>query len=520
MQENNTDKRIKKPRKKRNYLKTMIRCLIIFILILIQIAVILALAYYLNRFAIYVYIVIGVLSVIILLSLISQERNAAYKIYWMGVVLVFPIVGHIMYELWGNEKVNRKSHRAIQRCIDDMNLQQTFHEEPIAKLSAENASNGRMSRYLSNQGFPLYENTKVSYFDIGEKAFIDMEQELAKAKFFICISFFTIADGEIWDKICTILEQKVREGVRVQVMYDDAGSVFQLSDSTVEKIIEKGIEVLRFNPMERGYHRLFLNYRNHQKIVVIDGSVAYTGGINASDRYANIDSPYGHWKDIAVKLEGDAVWSMSLIFLGMWEASGKKEDPETYRPMRSVSGGTCCQPFADGPSNNPANEAMDMFLQMIYAATEEINIMTPYLIIDDTMRDALCIAAKSGVKVTIITPGIPDKKWTKRITEGHYGTLLKAGVRIFEYTPGFVHAKMCQNETSAIIGTINMDFRSFFLHFENGVWIPQGEVRTAIRDDFFRTLLQCDEVLYEVWKKRPLHVRICQWVGAWVKCQF
>jgi len=281
------------------------------------------------------------------------------------------------------------------------------------------------------------------------------------------------------------------------------------------------MEILSFNPVERNYMSLFLNFRNHQKIMVIDGRYAYTGGINISDRYANLVAPFGHWKDTGIRLEGDAVYGMQLIFIGMWNASGGKIRIEDYPvPALDLKEAGHCQPFADGPSNNPSNQAKDMFLQMITTARKNINIMTPYLILDDTIREMLCLAAKSGVEVRIVTPGVPDKKTVRLLTNRHYGPLLAAGVKIYEYTPGFVHAKLCANEFSAVIGTINMDYRSFYLHFENGVWIPDGKALADIEEDFNDTVLKSSEVTYEQWKKRPLSTKVIQEILCFFKCQF
>lgn len=514
--------RVKKVgRKAHSYLKSFLRYSIIALLLLIEIAMIVVGAYYLNQYALFVYVFINVLSMIIMFPLISQERDAAYKIYWIGVLLLFPIVGHIMYILWGRIVVNRRAHLRIQASIDKANQYQRKNREVLDDFMPDEGQKKKIAEYLYNQGYPLYSNTEVKYFEVGEKAFEDMVEKMREARDYIFISFFIIADGEIWDKMCDLLEEKSQAGVKIYIMYDDAGSVFQLSDSTVKYIKSKGMEILSFNPVERNYMSLFLNFRNHQKIMVIDGRYAYTGGINISDRYANLVAPFGHWKDTGIRLEGDAVYGMQLIFIGMWNASGGKIRIEDYPvPTLDLKEAGHCQPFADGPSNNPSNQAKDMFLQMITTARKNINIMTPYLILDDTIREMLCLAAKSGVEVRIVTPGVPDKKTVRLLTNRHYGPLLAAGVKIYEYTPGFVHAKLCANEFSAVIGTINMDYRSFYLHFENGVWIPDGKALADIEEDFNDTVLKSSEVTYEQWKKRPLSTKVIQEILCFFKCQF
>lgn len=504
-------------KKIRSHTKTIIRFVLIALLLLIEFSVICLGAFFLNRYAVWVFIVINMLSFLIAIPLVSQERNAAYKLYWMCVLLVLPVVGHIMYILWGGMIINKKTHAKIQNAIDIANS----HQLKTVYFEDADESRKMISEYLNFQGFPLYGNTEVEYFELGEKAFEDMICRMKEAKEYIFMSFFIIADGEIWDRMSEILEEKKKQGLRICIMYDDAGSVLQLSDTTVLELKKLGIEIRNFNPVNKNYRRLFLNFRNHQKILIIDGRHAYTGGINISDRYANLISPYGHWKDTGIRMTGDAVYSMQLFFAGMWNASGGKISPGDYPPVHTdVKSPSHCQPFVDGPSNNPNNPAMDMFMHQIITARKKVNIMTPYLIIDDVMQEILILAVRSGVAVRIITPGVPDKKTIQLMTQKHYGKLLAAGVKIYEYEPGFIHAKLCGNEFSAVIGTINMDFRSFFLHYENGVWIPDGDVLNAIERDFEETLLQCREVTYEEWKKRPLIKKILQEALYFLKCQF
>lgn len=381
-------------------------------------------------------------------------------------------------------------------------------------------SENRVSTYLCNSSYPAYENTEMHYFSAGEAAFQSMLYDLRQARRFIFISFFTIADGYIWDVFCEVLREKAEEGVQIKLMYDDAGSIFQLSDAELRKLKSPNIEIRKFNAIEKNMHRQYFQYRNHQKIVIVDGNIAYTGGINISDRYANINSPYGHWKDAAIRMYGEGTWGMTLTFLGMWDVKRKISDIEQYMPTEKGVSDAICQPYADGPSNNPDNPAKDLYHLMAQTADKELWIMTPYLILDDETRDCLCLVAKSGVNINIITPGIPDKKRTKRLTEWNYGVLLEAGVHIYEYLPGFVHAKICINDTSGFVGTVNMDFRSFYLHYECGVWFCNSTVREEIYRDFQNTLEKCKEITLEEWKKRPVFVKIHQLILQNFKSQF
>lgn len=514
-------KSAKRKNREYSYVKTFLRFSVIAFLFFVDLILIFTASYILNQYVVYLYIILEFLSIIVMIPLIASDRNAAYKLYWLGVALVLPIAGHLMYLFWGRSVINRKAHKEIQLAIDKANEDQIMDENLIKELAATDSAKGKLASYLYHQDYPLYKNTKVTYFEIGENFFQDVEAKLKNAQKYVFISFFIIADGSIWERYTEILEEKLEQGVKIYIMFDDTGSFMQMSDTSIKELKAKGFHVLIFNPVEKSYHRLFFNYRNHQKILVVDGKYAYTGGINISDRYANINSPYGHWKDTGLLLEGDAVYSMQLIFIGMWNASGGNIHISEFPiPHNIIPGGTYCQPFADGPSNNPSNPAMDMFLHVISHAKEHVNIMTPYLIIDDTMQDLLCLTAKSGVRVRIITPGVPDKKTVRHLTVMHYGPLLRDGVEIYEYTPGFIHAKHCTNEFSAIVGTINMDFRSFYTHFENGVWIPDGEVLKDIDADFENTIKLCKRITYEDWNNRPLKEKLIQAFLYFFKCHF
>lgn len=514
-------KRLSKKDREYSHIKTFLRFFVIALLFLVDLALIFVASYFLNRFTVILYFLIEILSVVVMIPLISSDRNSAYKIYWLGVALVIPIAGHLMYLFWGRSAINHRAHMEIQHAIDKANNSRTLDKTPIHLLAEKGTDKEKIATYLYNQNYPLYMNTAITYFESGEKFFDDVEQKLREATKYVFISFFIIADGSIWERYTGILEEKIKQGVKVYVMFDDTGSFMQMSDTSIKALKKKGFDVLIFNPVEKSYHRLFFNYRNHQKILVVDGKHAYTGGINISDRYANLISPYGYWKDTGLRLDGDAVHAMQLIFIGMWNASGGDIHIDSFPVSRDpIEGGTFCQPFADGPSNNPNNPAMDMFLHVITSAKEHVNIMTPYLIIDDTMQDALCLTAKSGVRVRMITPAIPDKKSVRHLTVRHYGPLLKAGVEIYEFTPGFLHAKHCTNEFSAIVGTINMDFRSFYTHFENGVWLPDGPVLKDIDDDFEKTIQVSKRITYEDWKKRPFMEKIIQEFMYFFKCHF
>jgi len=293
---------------------------------------------------------------------------------------------------------------------------------------------------------------------------------------------------------------------------DEFGSITKISNSFVGDLRAQGIQVMMFNPLHVNLFRMFINYRNHQKITVIDGNIGYTGGTNIADEYVNLEKKLGHWKDTAIRLEGDAVWGLTVAFLQMWDSDHHTHsDYLRYRPTIQVPGPGFFQPFVDGPVNNPANPAQEVFLQMIAQARQYVWLTTPYLVIDNSMREMLCMAAKGGIDVRIVTPRIWDHWYVHMVTRSNYGVLLEAGVRVYEYSPGFIHAKtLLSDDDCAVMGSINMDYRSFFLHFENGVWISAAPVLTDIKEDMLATFAVSEEISLAVWKNQPRRTRFAQ----------
>ena len=310
-----------------------------------------------------------------------------------------------------------------------------------------------------------------------------------------------------------ILKRKIEEGVEVKFLYDDFGALLRTSTDFAQKLRAEGFEVEVFNPIHKYTSKLFMNFRDHQKILVIDGEVAYTGGFNIADEYANLVERFGIWKDEGVRLKGDVVWSMVVTFLELWAVCSKNEeiDYERYRAEKtSIQSDMYCHVLRDGPALDTRSFVGSMYKQMIHYAGEKMYVMTPYLILEEAMIETLLEAVRRGVDVRIITPHIPDKKHIKYMTEYNYGILLKNGIRIYEYEPGFIHSKVVMNEHCAIVGTINMDYRSFYLHYENGVWNYDEEFRQAVEADFINTFAQSIEITYEDWKNRPLKMKIIQ----------
>jgi len=383
-----------------------------------------------------------------------------------------------------------------------------------AELGAVHPTRKRISGYLGRKAFPLYKNTKCDYYPLGELQFEAMLKDMENAEKFIFLEYFILDNGELWKKFEELMIRKAEQGVEIRLMFDDLGSIVTAPDNLIKRLAGHGIQAKRFNPVHRYVSRLYINFRNHQKIAVVDGNVGYTGGTNLADEYANIYPKHGHWKDTAIRLEGDAVWSLTVAFLQMWESeSNNKSDYEVYRPTYSCDGQGFYQPFTDGPVNNPDNPAEVMYRTIINNAKDYVYITTPYLVIDNTMMEALCTVALGGTDVRIITPKIWDHWYVHMVTQSNYGELLAAGVKICEYTPGYIHAKtIISDDDHAVTGSINMDYRSFYLHFENGVWICGAPVLKDIKRDIEETFKVCEEIQLDDWLRRPWYVKCLQTV--------
>lgn len=494
-------------------LSGFLRAAIVSLLVMAQIAVIFVLSYMLREYSVYMYSIIQGIGIIFIIILVNDDRSTAYKLNWVCIILALPITGHIMFLLWGSNKFKKKmSAKALRKM--KRGFEYLKHDEKVQSLFEEKyPTKRRMARYLQTKGFALYKNNEIDYFPMGEEAFEAIFADLEKAKEFILIKFFIVGEGALWDKMHEVLLRKIAEGVKVMFFYDDFGAMFRTSKNFKKDLEEEGFEIMVFNPIHKYTEKLYMNYRTHQKIIVVDGNIGYTGGMNLADEYVNIVERFGVWKDNAVRIEGDAVWGLTVTFLQMWEVAAGKTciNYEEYKPTKKFKeNDVFCQIISDGPANNPVNPIEDIYKQHINYANEFLYITTPYLIIEDDMRNTLQVAARSGIDVRILTPKIPDKKNVKLLTEYNYGPLLEAGVRVFEYAPGFLHAKTIINEECGIVGTINMDYRSFYLHYECGAWMCNEELIKVIKKDLDKTIEESDEITYEEWLNRPLYIKLYQ----------
>ncbi len=498
----------------KSYLSGVLRAVLVGLLVLAQFVLIIYLSLRLQGFTVYLYTGIQFLSIIIVISLINDNRNASYKISWICIIAALPITGHIMFVLWGNRR-SSKIDKVILYKLRRGAQYLEYNQDTVKRFTEQYPTKSRMSRYLEANSFPLFKNNKVDYFPMAEDTFKAIFRDIEAAKSFVLLNFFIVGEGTLWDQMHELLLRKLKDGVRIQFLYDDFGAILRTPTNFRRTLEAEGIEVRVFNPVHRYTDKLYMNYRSHQKIIVVDGNVGYTGGMNLADEYVNLIQRFGTWKDNAVRVEGDAVWGLTVTFLQMWEVSSKGApiDYNPYRPTRQFpENDVYCQVFSDGPANNPRNPAENVYKQMIYYAKKILYITTPYLIIEDDMREALVMAASSGIDVRIITPFVPDKRNVKILTNYNYGKLLEGGVRIFEYTPGFIHAKTIINEDCGIVGTVNMDYRSFHLHYECGVWICDKPTVNGIREDLLTTMEACHEVSLEEWKNRPVWMKIQQMI--------
>lgn len=496
----------------------LLRVIMIILLALMQIAMIVILQFYITQNTVYFYMLIEIFALLGIVSIVNNNSSPAYKIGWISIITLLPIAGFIMFFIWGRRtKYRTRKDKYINSMIKYGEQFVDQDKNVLNEYLKKNPLDGRMVKGLNASGSFLSRNNDVRFFSMGEDAWDAIIDDMEKAEHFILIDFFIVAEGALWDKVYAVLKKKINEGVEVKFLYDDFGSSIRVRKYFRQILESEGIEVRVFNPMGEHINRLYLNFRSHQKIVVIDGRVGFTGGFNIADEYANLIERFGIWKDTGVRVAGDAVWGLTVVFLQMWEASTEnlKEHVDYKKYKYNISddrpvGNTYCEVIADGPSNNPRNPAEQLYNEMIVCSDKYLYVTTPYLVPDDYMKQQLVAAVDRGVDVRIITPHIPDKKIVYMLTNYNYGMLLKNGVRIYEYTPGFIHAKQMLSDSAVIVGTINMDFRSFNLHYENGIWMSGKRICDDIMNDFQRTFHESHEVTYEEWKKRPLPLKVIQ----------
>jgi cardiolipin synthase len=461
---------------------------------------------YINSLGPYIYIILEAIALVSLLFVINSDYEYSFKLIWSIVILAVPILGVGLYLLIGNSKLTSKTLKKMYNVTEETNY--LYKYDTTLKYKFENDSIQKQITYLTNKGFPVYNNSKAYYLSWGEIKWQEMLAELKKAKKFIFIEYFIVEEGLFWDSILEILEQKIKEGVEVRVMYDDFGCISTLPKKYYKTLEKKGIKAIAFNPLKL-YFSVRFNNRDHRKICVIDGNTGFCGGINLADEYINEKERFGIWKDTALLIRGSAVWSLTLMFLQNWNTHRKEDaDFEIYRPdpptLELRQSDEFILPYGDSPLDlEPLGR--NVYINMINNAKKYVYITTPYLICDQTIMNSLCQAAENGIDVRIITPGIYDKKMVSWLTKDSYRPLLKSGVKIYEYTPGFIHAKVFVSDNdTATVGTINLDYRSLYHHFENGVFVYNNQVVWDIEKDFQETLAKCEKVSLTNLRSRSL----------------
>ncbi len=489
----------------------IIRGVTVGIAFLLQIAIMGLFSMYLMRGFFAFYLFLELISVITVFALVNNSES--YKSSWVLIILLLPVTGLFLYFMWGRKRKNSKDYRIFREMEEDTQQYMTQKKEVELDISRLHPNKVQISRYLSKKGFPIYNNTQVTYYPIGEEMITAMLADMKNARKFIFMEYFIVSDGKLWNMVLEVLTQKVKEGVDVRLLFDDFGTLIINTHHFREDMEKRGIKMTVFNPIHRNVARLSFNYRNHQKITVVDGNIGYTGGINLADEYMNEVVRFGHWKDSGIRLYGEGVWSLTCMFLEMWRICNEKEAFEYnhYRPRVSVKEAGYVQPFSGGPHRNPDNPTEGAYTRMINKARDYIYITTPYLVLDQTMLNDLTSAAGSGVDVRIIVPAIPDKWYVYMVNVYNYGKLMEAGVRIFEYTPGFIHAKnVIADDECAICGTINTDYRSFYLHYECGVFLSEIAAIADMKEDFIKTQKQSKEMDLVTWSKRPVMHKLIQ----------
>lgn len=489
------------------------RILMVVLLMAVQAAILVLGIWYVSDYAVYWNIGLTVLSILVVVYIVNQKKNPSYKLAWIIAILVFPVFGGLLYVLYGTQGITKRFQKNLQAIADQTQPLLRQDPEVFQALREQSRDAAGQAVYLLNDaGYPVYRNTRVSFLSPGEAKFERLKAELNRAEHYIFLEYFIIEEGLMWDSVLNILCEKVRQGVDVRLLYDGMGCLTTLPNQYWKIMEAQGIKCREFNPFVPVLSTI-LNNRDHRKIAVIDGHTAFTGGINLADEYINEVERFGHWKDASIVLTGEAVWSFTLMFLQMWNLGRDcREDFEQYRPGRYHP-----EPFeSDGfvlpYSDSPLDEVTigeNVYLNLIAKAKDYLYIQTPYFIVDNEIMTALALAAKSGVDVRIMTPHHPDKWYVHTVTRAYYKDLIEDGVKVYEYTPGFIHSKtVVIDDEYATVGTINFDYRSLYLHFECGAWMFRSGAVMEVKQDFLGTLPKCSRVTLEECRSRKWYKRL------------
>ncbi len=483
-----------------------LRLALVALLLLAQIALVVGLSLLLQQRMALAYLLLEILALIVSVRVYTRPGSTSYKVGWIILVLAVPVAGLILYLLWNGES-SAKSLMLQRKTVPPESASQiTACTAAQAALNQQFPEWSRLATYMTRQGFPLYSGTQAVYLDTGEAYLNDLLAHMEQAKRFIFLEYYIVARGQLFDRMLAIFRRKRSEGVEICFLFDDFGSMMRFGNEELDALREIGVKVMIFNPVHQYVNRLYFNYRDHRKIACIDGEIAYTGGANLADEYGNWMERFGYWKDCGVRLTGQGAWTLTREFIHLWERLGGTMNRPCgdYRPRFNGEGEGFVQPFVDGPDNNPVNNAEDAFLQLISCARKTLTITTPYLAIDEPMMRALCLAADSGVRTRLLMPGIPDHKFAYLVAESYWGELMRHGVEIYTFTPGLLHGKtVLADGVAAFVGSVNMDYRSFQLHFECGTLLYGTAVSHPLAADMARIMENGQRVTMEHWRCRP-----------------
>lgn len=450
-------------------------------------------------------LVMGIFTIIMFFHLFKSDMDATAKLTWLVLMLLSPITISVLLLL----SENKIGHRKMEKKLNLLNEEskEMIRQDPkiLEQPDVISSGTGALSRYMSLSGtFPVYGNTEVVYFPLGEDKFKVMVEELKKAERYIFMEYFIIDEGLMWGSILKILAEKAAQGVDVRVMYDGMCEMSTLSSDYPKRLAAYGIKCKAFSKLQP-FVSTHYNYRDHRKILVIDGKVAFNGGVNLADEYINHIERFGHWKDTALMLKGDAVASFTRVFLQMWNLTEPEVQWGDYlKDSFPVKSNGYVMPYADSPLDG-YKVGESVYIDILYRAKKYVHIMTPYLILDNELETALKYAAQRGVDVKLILPGIPDKKSAFALAKSHYKYLIAQGVEIYEYTPGFVHAKVfVSDDVKAVVGTINLDYRSLYHHFECATYLYGVDCIPSIEEDFQQTLAKCRRVTPDTIKHEKM----------------
>lgn len=498
---------------KTNVKNSVGRLVFVAIALVSQVVWLYVLAARLNQWSAVIGTATSLLAAVLVLRIYGKHQNAAFKMPWIILILVFPLLGVFLYALFGHKDVTKRMRRRFEEI--DPKLLGEIGQEPsvMEELEARDMAVANQCRYIhSFSQYPVYQNTDIKFFAEATDGFEAQLEALSKARRFIFMEYHAIEEQTSFARLKAVLADRAAHGVEVRVLYDDMGSIGFIDPGFIKRMEAVGVQCRCFNPVTPVLN-FFMNNRDHRKITVIDGVVGFTGGYNLADEYFNLTHPYGRWKDTGIQLTGQAVEALTVMFLEMWNAMKETDDnykPYFPKPEPKTGGEGFVQLYADSPlDGEPLGE--NVYLNLIKSAQKSLYVMTPYLIISDEMTRELTLAAKRGVDVRVITPGIPDKPLIYKITRSYYAGLVRGGVRVYEYTPGFLHAKqvLCDGKT-ATVGTINFDFRSLYHHFENGALLYGCSAIGDIERDFADTLAVCREVTEKYAGGRNAVLRVTQ----------